>query len=387
MLVKYSNQDYDFDWKSTTDRVQPGNTGLVESQSVYSAIQSALSSIYTPRGDLTCAELTSSLLIAANVGNVYEMTDAGETTALFLQGAGETINIGANVGIINAGEGRILFNLMPGAFDLSDYQKKDLTAPITIGGVSQTTVEDALGALQSAKVDSSTLGRFKTIVVTLSPSTQRTISFSNISKRVRIDIDSTGANNNTQFHGVLVGYNEMTSNRLIGLYKRSANGLLVSIGSYELTIANPSTTATDTVIFTFYNLPGNVTITIGNESEIALTEMSDGWQELVTKSNLSWTLIERVSSSSGYQDTFTIPSDYNELLVVCGTPYYQFSDVIPKSVMDENLQYSGYHQTGFTGSSMSQQYCYTLSKSGSFTAPTVTQNGAGNTGFFALYYR
>lgn len=170
---------------------------------------------------------------------------------------------------------------------LAKVQPKTLDTPLTIGGVSQTTVEGALGALQSAKVDSSTLGRFKTSTVTLSPRTQRTISFSNVAKRVRIDIDSTGANNNTQFHGVLVGYNEMTSNRLIGLYKRGTNGLLASMGSYELTIANPSETATDTVIFTFYNLAGNITMTISDESAITLTEMGDGWQEFVTKSDLT----------------------------------------------------------------------------------------------------
>lgn len=141
--------------KDYTDRVSPNNRNLVESQSVYSAIQSAVSSIYTPRGDLTCAELTSALLIAENVGDVYEMTDAGTTTALFLQGAGETIAVGANVGIINAGEGRILFNLMPGAFDLTDYQKKELDDPLIIGGVSRTEVEPALGALNTAKADKS----------------------------------------------------------------------------------------------------------------------------------------------------------------------------------------------------------------------------------------
>ena len=141
--------------KDYTDRVAPNNRGLVESQSVYSAIQSAVSSIYTPRGDLTCAELTSALLLADNVGDVYEMTDAGTTSALFLQGAGETIAVGSNVGIINAGEGRILFNLMPGAFDLTDYQKKELDDPLTIGGVSRTEVEPALGALNTAKADKS----------------------------------------------------------------------------------------------------------------------------------------------------------------------------------------------------------------------------------------
>ena len=140
-------------FKNSTDRVQPNSTDLVESQSVYSAINTALSSIYTPRGDITCAELTSSLLIPANVGNVYELSDSGTTSALFLQGAGITLNAGDNVGIINAGEGRILFNLMANAFDLTDYQKKDLTTPLTIGGVSVTTVEGALSALNDEMVE------------------------------------------------------------------------------------------------------------------------------------------------------------------------------------------------------------------------------------------
>ena len=147
VLVKYSNTDYDFDWKGTTDNVRPNSKALVESGAVYNAIINAVSSIYTPRGDLSCAELTSALLIESNVGNVYEMTDAGETTALFLQDAGETINVGDNVGIIKAGPDTYLFNLMANAFDMHDYQKKDLTA--TTEGA--TTVEGALTNLSSNK--------------------------------------------------------------------------------------------------------------------------------------------------------------------------------------------------------------------------------------------
>lgn len=136
-------------FKDSTDRVSPNNTALVESQSVYSAINTALSSIYTPRGDITCAELTSDLLIAANVGNIYETSDSGTTTALFLQGAGVPIATGSNVGIISAGQGRILFNLMANAFDLTGYQKKDLTQAVE----GATTVEGALGALSTNKAD------------------------------------------------------------------------------------------------------------------------------------------------------------------------------------------------------------------------------------------
>lgn len=168
--------------KDSTDRVSPNNTALVESQSVYSAINTALSSIYTPRGDITCAELTSELLISDNVGNIYEVSDSGTTTALFLQGAGHPIAIGSNVGIISAGQGRILFNLMANAFDLTSYQKidltqvvegettvedalealsdnkqaKTLTTPITVDGVQKTTVEDTLGALNTLAASNKT---------------------------------------------------------------------------------------------------------------------------------------------------------------------------------------------------------------------------------------
>lgn len=135
--------------KDFTDNVRPNSHDLVESGAVYNAIINSVSSIYTPRGSLSCAELTSALLIEANVGNVYEMSDSGTTSDLFLQGAGQTINVGDNIGIIKAGESTILFNLMANAFDLTDYQKQDLSSAITIGGVSQTTVEGALGGLNS----------------------------------------------------------------------------------------------------------------------------------------------------------------------------------------------------------------------------------------------
>ena len=166
VICKASSSDYDYEYKDTTDSVRPNSHALVESTAVYSAINNALSSIYTPRGELACAELTSSLLIADNVGNVYEMSDSGTTSALFIQGAGETISVGDNVGIIQAGPSTYLFNLMGNAFDLTDYQKKDLTTPITIGGTSQTTVEGALGGLNSAKADkvsSATAGDIATL--------------------------------------------------------------------------------------------------------------------------------------------------------------------------------------------------------------------------------
>ena len=135
--------------KDYTDNVAPNDHNLVESNAVYSAINAALSSVYHVRGDLTCAELTSSLLIAANVGNIYEMSDAGTTSDLFIQGAGETIAIGDNVGIVQTGASTYKFNHMANAFDLHDYQTKALDTPLTIEGTSRATVEAALGGLNN----------------------------------------------------------------------------------------------------------------------------------------------------------------------------------------------------------------------------------------------
>ena len=134
--------------KNFTDLVRPNSHELVESGSVYSAINNALSSIYTPRGELTCAELTSSLLIEDNVGNIYTMSDSGTTSALFINGAGQTINVNNNVGIIKAGANTYLFNLMGDAFDLHDYQKKELSSGAMIEDVipSNASVSNKLVA-------------------------------------------------------------------------------------------------------------------------------------------------------------------------------------------------------------------------------------------------
>lgn len=131
--------------KDFTTNVAPNNHSLVESNAVYSAINNALTSVYTPRGNIACADLTSSLLIASNVGNVYNTTDSGTTTALFMQGAGIPIPQNSTVGIIQTSPNTYLFNLMGNTIDLHDYQKKDLTQAVE----GQTTVEGALGALST----------------------------------------------------------------------------------------------------------------------------------------------------------------------------------------------------------------------------------------------
>jgi len=110
--------------RNATDNVIPGSQDLVSSGTVHSAINQALTSVYTPRGDIASADLTSALLIAENVGSIYETSDGGTTTADFLQGAGINYSAGQNVGIIQTGPSTYKFNLMSNSFDLHDYAKK-----------------------------------------------------------------------------------------------------------------------------------------------------------------------------------------------------------------------------------------------------------------------
>ena len=70
--------------------------------SLEEAIDNKISSVYKIKGSLAFASLTSALLVKANEGNVYNVTDAFTTTDLFLEGAGKKHTAGTNVVIVEA---------------------------------------------------------------------------------------------------------------------------------------------------------------------------------------------------------------------------------------------------------------------------------------------
>ena len=113
--------------KDSTNAVTANSTDLVESGAVKAAIDNAVASVYEPGGSKTCAELVSGLLVVANKGKVYNVTDSGTTTADFVEGAGEPIYAGEDVAIINIGTDAnpvYKFNKMGGKVDLSNYYNK-----------------------------------------------------------------------------------------------------------------------------------------------------------------------------------------------------------------------------------------------------------------------
>ena len=147
--------------KDSTNAVTAGSTDLVESGAVKTAIDNAVASAYHAAGTAVVADLTSSLLIATNEGNVYNMTDAGTTTADFIEGAGKPIKIGDNVGICKVGNA-YKFDLLSGFVDTSNFIEKSSTAGLVkndgtidtktyaesanayqIGDTAETTIDDA----------------------------------------------------------------------------------------------------------------------------------------------------------------------------------------------------------------------------------------------------
>ena len=127
--------------KDVTTYVSPTQTEqLPISSSVYSAMTNMLRGAYHPAGSKTVAELTSDLLVKANLGNVYKITEDGVTSDLFIGGAGQTIKTGDNAVVLYASEDTYKFSLESGIVDLDAYQKKELTSAIG----NETTVEAAI---------------------------------------------------------------------------------------------------------------------------------------------------------------------------------------------------------------------------------------------------
>ena len=90
-------------------------------------IDGKMTSAYKAAGSITAAQLTSALLVAANEGKVYNVSDDLTTTADFVEGAGHTHGTGANVAVID---------VIAGFVDLSGYAQNADVAVATAADIS-----------------------------------------------------------------------------------------------------------------------------------------------------------------------------------------------------------------------------------------------------------
>lgn len=136
--------------KDSTNSVTAGSTDLVESGAVKDAIDTAVAAAYHHAGTKTVAQLTHDLLIAANEGNVYNITDSGTTTSDFIEGIGKQIDAGDNVGICKVGN-VYMFDLLSGLEDTSGFVQKSQTSGLLKNdGTVNTTIEDTVAGHTAA---------------------------------------------------------------------------------------------------------------------------------------------------------------------------------------------------------------------------------------------
>lgn len=111
------------------DLTNTGSDPFVQQSDLDAAIVGALK----PKGSVAFASLPA--LTAANLNNVYNVTDAFTTTADFVEGAGKDFPAGTEVAIINNGTDSspvYKYSVYSGFIDLSDYwNQTNLTAITT----------------------------------------------------------------------------------------------------------------------------------------------------------------------------------------------------------------------------------------------------------------
>ena len=116
-----------------------GITDAYTKSQVYtkSEVNSKLSSAYKAQGSKTASALTSSLLVAANEGYVYNISDALTITdsnkSLFVEGVKSSYPAGTNVVVVKVGSA-YKFDVIAGFVDLTAYAKT----------ADQKTITDAL---------------------------------------------------------------------------------------------------------------------------------------------------------------------------------------------------------------------------------------------------
>lgn len=79
-----------------------GITDAYTKTEVDNAIAESAASVCKPGGSLTAAQIVSGLLVAGNLGKVYNITEDFTTTADFVEGAGKNLPAGTNIQVIDA---------------------------------------------------------------------------------------------------------------------------------------------------------------------------------------------------------------------------------------------------------------------------------------------
>ena len=83
-------------------------------------VDAKVTGAYKPQGSIAASGISSALLVEANFGNVYNITEEFVTTADFVEGAGNKHPAGTNIVVVKVGAA-YKFDVLAGMVDLSNY--------------------------------------------------------------------------------------------------------------------------------------------------------------------------------------------------------------------------------------------------------------------------
>lgn len=211
--------------KDSTNVVTSGSTDLVESGAVKDAIDAAVSRAYHHAGTKTVAQLTHDLLIAANEGDVYEITDSGTTTSDFMEGIGKPIKEGDNVGIARVSEGVYKFDLLSGFVDTTNFVQKSQTSGLLKNdGTVDTTIQGDVATLKSG--------------LTNVEGWDKLFAFGQTDKAATLSFSGTANGRSWIGEIVVVGQNGVTSS--INVSTGGASGSVVNLSETYLRVSENS---------------------------------------------------------------------------------------------------------------------------------------------------
>lgn len=227
-------------------------------------------------GAITFSNLPSPT--SSNLGLFYLITDAFTTTSDFVVGAGVSEPAGKYWAVINIGTQVApvcKYDEMGTLVDLSAKQDKTLSSPINVDGISQTTVEGTLGAINTLAGNNKTSLSSKqnkdlTTSITIDGSVQTTV------EGALGAINTLAAGNKTNI-GTL---NSLTTTNKTDLVS-AINEVNSSSGGYWLTTQKKTLIAGDTTAqFTLPNV---------NYAYDVYTETADGSMVSLTSTSLNGT--------------------------------------------------------------------------------------------------
>ena len=130
-----------------TTRVDAVEQDKADKTLVDEKIAAAVSSVYRPAGSVAFAGLPA--LTKANLGKMYNITDAFTTTDSFIEGAGKQYPAGTNVAVVEASAGVYKYDAQAGFVDLSGHATKEYADK---AGTDAKTYADGLNTAMDTRV-------------------------------------------------------------------------------------------------------------------------------------------------------------------------------------------------------------------------------------------